>query len=471
MTSLRHGQMSRATPLQQPRFTESASRRKAAFVVSITIIVAAFLTYLSIASIFPPKVSIKPENGSKDVAVDNQLQISTSWMRGDIKKVTVKEISLDPLGAQTDERIVDGKLRGNIFVRNDGEPLLHPDSRYEVVVEADLTELTLTGPRHKETTEFATFQTITTPAPVFTKESQTVPIGEPIIVEFNTPISSFTYEITPELQSVSHMDENNPTRALITFEGYEQGKEYKLTITGATADNGAGMMHPYTQKINTTNPLKIFFVPGDGESGVNLSARPTLTFSEEIKNPEVAKSVLSFDQQILGGWDWIAPDKIEFKPLNNWTQGQKVTIRVKGGTEAFRGDSGSFLRQDVESTFTAKPSKMIDVNLKEQKVYLYDNDQLVKTMIASSGSLATPSLTGTYAVYAKAEKLDMRGEGYFAPNVPWVLMFNGDYTIHGNYWTTNFGTPTSHGCVGLPVDQAEYLFNWTPIGTIVTIHY
>lgn len=247
--------------------------------------------------------------------------------------------------------------------------------------------------------------------------------------------------------------------------------EYTLTVTDAIAENGAGMLKPYTQKIATTDPLKIYFVPGDGESGVSLSTRPTLTFSEDIRNPEAAESVLSFDPQVLGSWDWIAPDKIEFKPLGDWTQSQKATIRLIGGTEAFRGISGSYLRHDVESTFTAKPSKLIDVNLTEQKVYLYDNDQLVKTMICSSGSQATPSLTGTYAVYAKAEKLDMRGEGYVAPNVPWVLMFNGDYTIHGNYWSTSFGTPTSHGCVGLPLDQAEYLFNWTPVGTIVSIHY
>ncbi|HDY69332.1 MAG TPA: murein L,D-transpeptidase, partial [Actinobacteria bacterium] len=112
-----------------------------------------------------------------------------------------------------------------------------------------------------------------------------------------------------------------------------------------------------------------------------------------------------------------------------------------------------------------------DVNLSAQTVTLYEHNQQVRTMICSSGSKATPSLTGTYAVYAKAEKLDMEGEDYSAPDVPWVLMFNGDYTIHGNYWATTFGVPSSHGCVGLPVTDAEFLYNWAPIGTIVSIHY
>lgn len=463
--------MSRATPVQNSRWTISVTRRKSVFAVATALIAVVFLGYLSMASLFPPQIKIKPENGSKDVAIDQQLQVNTSWMRGEIKNVTVREISLDPLGTMISDNIIEGSLDGDVFTRADGGQLLRPDSRYEVKVEAELMELTMTGPRRKEESESVSFQTITTPAPVFTQGTQTVPIGEPIVIEFNTPIRSFAYEISPELNSTSRLDEENSTRAFISFEGYEQGVEYTLTVTSATAESGAGLQKPYSQKISTTNPLKIYFVPGDGESGVSLSARPSLTFSEEIKNPEVLESVLSFDPSVLGGWDWVSPDKIEFKPLADWTQSQKVTIRVKGGIDAFRGISGSYLRQDVESTFTAKPSKQIDVNLTEQKVYLYDNDQLVKTMICSSGSQATPSLTGTYAVYAKAEKLDMRGEGYVAPNVPWVLMFNGDYTIHGNYWSTTFGTPTSHGCVGLPLDQAEYLYNWTPIGAIVSIHY
>jgi len=457
--------------VQQPRLADAANHRKAIIIIALTVLAVCLMGYVAFAALFPPSVKISPEDGSKDIGVDNELQIATSWMRGDIKNVSVKEVNLDPLGSATGSKEIEGQLAGGIFTRNDGEPVLHADARYEVTVEAQLTDLTLTGPQSRDVTEHATFQTITTPAPVFSKDTQTVPIGEPIIVEFNTPIRSFTYTIDPELKSTSSIDESNPTRALISFDGYEQGKDYTMTITGATAQNDSNMVHPYAQKVSTTKPLRIFFAPGDGESGVSLSERPSLTFSEDIKNPEIAESILAFDPSVLGTWEWIAPDKIEFKPLSDWTQGQKATIKLKGGTEAFRGISGSYLREDVESSFTAKPSKTIEVNLTEQKVYLYDNDQLVKTLICSSGSQATPSLTGTYAVYAKAEKVDMRGEGYFAPNVPWVLMFNGDYTIHGNYWSTNFGTPTSHGCVGLPLDQAEYLFNWTQIGTIVSIHY
>ena len=464
--------MNRATPVQHQRLFASAARWKKAALAVAGGLVFVLLVLVALAVLFPPKIKMSPEPGSRDVPVGKQLEISSSWLRGSIESVAVKEISLDATGAPVSEKSLEGKLNSSIFITDDGGPVfLQPDSRYEVTVDASLTELSFTGPERRQVTEHYSFQTITTPAPLFAGGVQVVELGKPIIVEFNTPIEAFSYEIKPQLNSTWQLDASNPTRAFIFFEGYEQGQKFELTINQAIAENGVTLQKPYTQVIATTDPLKVVFVPGDGEAGVRLGERPELTFSEDIRNPEIVESLVSLEPATLGGWKWVAPNKLEFQPLSDWTQGAKITIRLKGGTEGLRGVSGSYLRQDVESTFTTKPSKLIEANLAEQKVYLYDNDKLVRTIVISSGSKATPSLVGTYAVYAKAEKLDMRGEGYFAPNVPWVLMFNGDYTIHGNYWATTFGTPSSHGCIGMPVSEAQYLYDWTPVGTLVNIHY
>jgi lipoprotein-anchoring transpeptidase ErfK/SrfK len=413
---------------------------------------------------------VKPGDSVVEIVPsEDRLIIEAHLPISDIGYVQAGQRAVIKLASRDARRF--GHLEGKVFVTSDGPMPLHPDCRYEVTVNADLTEFTLAGPRHREVTAHSSFQTITTPAPLFSHETQIVAIDEPIVVEFNTPIKAFAYELSPEISSSSSIDESNPSRAYITLSSYEQGQKYDLTITEARGQNGASLKQPYTQKVATTEPLRVVFVPGDGEAGVSQGERPTLTFTEKIRNPEETEQLLSLEPSTLGTWTWVTPDKLEFKPLQEWTKGTKVTIRLKGGPEGFRGESGSFLRQDVESSFTIRPSKIIDVNLSEQRVYAYDNDQLVRTMICSSGSMATPSLTGTYAVYAKAEKVDMRGADYFAPNVPWVLMFNGDYTIHGNYWATSFGIPTSHGCVGLPLSDAEWLYNWTPLGTIVQIHY
>jgi lipoprotein-anchoring transpeptidase ErfK/SrfK len=63
------------------------------------------------------------------------------------------------------------------------------------------------------------------------------------------------------------------------------------------------------------------------------------------------------------------------------------------------------------------------------------------------------------------------GRSYDVADVPWVLPFMGDYTFHGAPWRHNWGTPLSNGCVSMPTAAAKRVYDWTPVGTQVTIHY
>jgi lipoprotein-anchoring transpeptidase ErfK/SrfK len=54
----------------------------------------------------------------------------------------------------------------------------------------------------------------------------------------------------------------------------------------------------------------------------------------------------------------------------------------------------------------------------------------------------------------------MVGPNYYLPDVPYTMYFHGSYALHGTYWHNSFGQPMSHGCVNLPTDDAEKLFQW-----------
>ncbi|GIS67538.1 MAG: hypothetical protein CM1200mP6_06060 [Anaerolineaceae bacterium] len=51
------------------------------------------------------------------------------------------------------------------------------------------------------------------------------------------------------------------------------------------------------------------------------------------------------------------------------------------------------------------------------------------------------------------------------------MYFYSGYGIHGTYWHDNFGTPMSHGCINLTIDDPEWLYNFSDIGTPVKIHH
>jgi lipoprotein-anchoring transpeptidase ErfK/SrfK len=112
----------------------------------------------------------------------------------------------------------------------------------------------------------------------------------------------------------------------------------------------------------------------------------------------------------------------------------------------------------------------IDVDLSEQTLYAYDGTVLVASFLVSTGIDAFPTVTGKYHIYAKFRYSDMHGSDYYLPNVPWSMYYEDDFSIHGTYWHHNFGIPMSHGCINMDISDAEWLYDWAPVGTLVNIH-
>jgi lipoprotein-anchoring transpeptidase ErfK/SrfK len=115
--------------------------------------------------------------------------------------------------------------------------------------------------------------------------------------------------------------------------------------------------------------------------------------------------------------------------------------------------------------------RWIDINLSTQRLYAYEGDVMINAFIVSTGVAATPTVTGTYKIYARYLYADMHGPGYYLPDVPYTMYFYKSYGIHGTYWHNNFGTPMSHGCVNMSIADAGWLYNWSTFGTTVKVHY
>ncbi len=105
--------------------------------------------------------------------------------------------------------------------------------------------------------------------------------------------------------------------------------------------------------------------------------------------------------------------------------------------------------------------KWIEVDLSEQKLTAYEGTKVVFTTKISSGRARTPTILGKFRIVRKFQSQLMTGPGYYLPNVPYVMYFQGNYALHGAYWHNNWGTPMSHGCVNLRREDAKWLYEWT----------
>ena len=122
--------------------------------------------------------------------------------------------------------------------------------------------------------------------------------------------------------------------------------------------------------------------------------------------------------------------------------------------------------------------KWFVADVTNKRMYAYEGTNLVKSFLISAGAPATPTVIGNYKIYAKYTSqtltgLNADGSRYNQPDVPYVNYFSGGYAIHGNYWrpASWFGNiNSSHGCIGINVDDAAWIYDWAPIGTTVVTH-
>ncbi len=112
----------------------------------------------------------------------------------------------------------------------------------------------------------------------------------------------------------------------------------------------------------------------------------------------------------------------------------------------------------------------IDVDLSSQSVSAYEGEERVNTFIVSTGTWQHPTILGTYHIYVKYRYADMSGPGYYLPDVPYVMYFHEGYGLHGTYWHSNFGVPMSHGCINLRTEDADWLYDFSEVGTLVHVH-
>ncbi len=121
-------------------------------------------------------------------------------------------------------------------------------------------------------------------------------------------------------------------------------------------------------------------------------------------------------------------------------------------------------------TSPMESGQVIAIDLSYQMVYGYENGDLLYFAKASTGRAPYYTKTGEFKVYSKTRSQTMSGPGYSLPNVQWSMFYSGDYALHGTYWHNNFGTPMSHGCTNLTNEDAQWFWEWAPIGTPVVVY-
>jgi len=145
--------------------------------------------------------------------------------------------------------------------------------------------------------------------------------------------------------------------------------------------------------------------------------------------------------------------------------GQRLVIPGRGSATATTSPAPT-----ASSVSAPTSGKWIDISIARQQLVAYEGQRAVYWATVSTGLSRTPTPKGRFRIYSKLRSGTMAGPGYRFPNVPYIMNFYGGYAMHGTYWHNNFGQPMSRGCVNMRSSDAEWIYNWAPVGTLVVVH-
>lgn len=201
----------------------------------------------------------------------------------------------------------------------------------------------------------------------------------------------------------------------------------------------------------------------------DVSVYPQLTVTGEQGIDQVSGH-LEGGGYIIGG-DWEVEDGLaRFSPYQ---------ILTRGTTYEFIGEiNGEPLKTDFTVTKAPMPDQWIEVALgTEQRVYIWEDEEVKKVFPCSGGLPESPSLTGIYQL--KDKGLSFYSQR-FCEGARYWFRIQDQYLFHSVPRDENqqiiqselekIGTAASHGCIRLYDEDAQWIYENIPKGTTVILH-
>jgi lipoprotein-anchoring transpeptidase ErfK/SrfK len=295
--------------------------------------------------------------------------------------------------------------------------------------------------------------------------------GEPVVLGWAEPVTSLRYQLGRD----EGIWTGAPTELVSLVLPLLPGRTLDLTLIDATTTGGGWLRAEEKLAIYTPGIVRLASIwPVDGSGGIDPGLPVYFRFSEPIVDRAALEAAISFESETPGGFEWLAPDRVRFVPDDQFPSNTPVTVHVRAQDPQLMGRTAGFILEPTAVSFVTGGLRVIDVSLSEQRLTLYEDDQVVWTTRVATGVKGAETPPGVYRVQYKMPRARFRGVNpsglrYDIPDVKWVMAFYQDYTIHGAYWRSAFGRPGSNGCVSMTDADAKRVYDWADDGTRVII--
>jgi peptidoglycan hydrolase-like protein with peptidoglycan-binding domain len=172
---------------------------------------------------------------------------------------------------------------------------------------------------------------------------------------------------------------------------------------------------------------------------------------------------------------------------SQWVVGQYNMLN-NGAVRAFENENGlamdgiagsevwSSLLTDIADNKGQNPNgytySLVDQDSPNEWLNVYHNGKLIENTPVNTGVPGAGTQDGTFAVYLRYQVTQMIGTNVdgsqYDDTVYWVSYFNGGDALH-YYPRPGYGYYQSNGCVEMQLQPAQYIWNYTTYGSLVTV--
>lgn len=178
-------------------------------------------------------------------------------------------------------------------------------------------------------------------------------------------------------------------------------------------------------------------------------------------------TTMGYDLKLPGGaFGWLTDRDAETEALigliEKGTVGEREPVYASKGP--WKGTN------DIGNTY-------VEADMTHQHLYLYQKGAIVLETDFVSGDMSKGMVTpeGVFGLTYKTTNAVLRGADYVTPVNYW-MPFNGNVGMHDATWRDTFGgdiylNDGSHGCLNLPLDKAEEIYQYMTEGFPIICYY
>ena len=200
---------------------------------------------------------------------------------------------------------------------------------------------------------------------------------------------------------------------------------------------------------------------------------------ETLHHALTDRLVVTSTPAVTGSWRWFSDTEVHYRPSEYWPAHTKVSLKVDFA--GFDAGAGTWGVDGRTVNFAIGDSHISNVDAAAHRMVVRANGAVVRDMPVSTGNDKYPTKSGTHVVNEKSKSVVMDSatvgiprnspDGYYETVLWDVRISNSGEFVHAAPWSTGAqgNSNVSHGCVNASVTDAEWFYNFTQTGDVVTV--